>query len=88
MSSRSELDRMKEIIDSMDSSEHTQILEIVRKYTTQYTKTQSGILVSSDVLSPECLAEIKTYITFSLDQRKRMEEDTRTRKTYERMVHE
>jgi hypothetical protein len=72
----------------MDVNEHEQIFHIVRKYTTQVTKTETGVLVSTDVLSDECLKEIEQYIVFSLDQRKRIEEDMKTRKTYERMVHD
>lgn len=72
----------------MDINEHEQIFHIVRKYTTQVTKTETGVLVSTDVLCDDCLKEIEQYIVFSLDQRKRIEEDMKTRKTYERMVHD
>jgi hypothetical protein len=85
---RSKKEWLKDKIDAMDSNEHGQIYTIVRKYTTQFTNTQSGILVSTDSLSDECLVEVEKYVLFSLDQRKRMDEDTKTRKTYERMVHE
>jgi hypothetical protein len=46
------------------------------------------VLVSTDSLTEDCLAEVEKYVVFSLDQRKRMDEDTKTRKTYERMVQE
>lgn len=86
--SRSKKEWMKERIDAMDSNEHGQIYSIVRKYTTQFTNTQSGVLVSTDSLSEECMVEIEKYVVFCQDQRKRMDEDTKTRKSYERMVHE
>ena len=86
--SRSKKEWLKDKIDVMDSNEHGQIYAIVRKYTTQFTNTQSGVLVSTDSLSDECLAEIEKYVVFCQDQRKRMDEDTKTRKSYERMVHE
>ena len=70
----------------MDSNEHVQVLAIIQKYTQQVTKTQSGILVSTDMLNDECMKEIEQYVVFSLDQRKRIDEDSKTRKTYERMV--
>ena len=85
---RSKKEWLKEQLDRMDVNEHEQIFHIVRKYTTQVTKTETGVLVSTDVLSDECLKEIEQYIVFSLDQRKRIEEDMKTRKTYERMVHD
>jgi hypothetical protein len=85
---RSKKEWLKEQLDKMDVSEHSQVYSIVKKYTNQVTKTQNGILVSTDVLSNECLAEIEKYVTFCLDQRKRMDDDLKTRKTYERMVHD
>lgn len=86
--SRSKKEWMKEQIDRMDDNEHAQLFSIIRKYTDQFTKTQNGVLISTDGLNDTCLNEIDTYINFSMDQRKRMEEDMKTRKSYERMIHE
>lgn len=77
---------MKDQLDTMDANEHAQVLTIVRKYTEQCTKTQSGVLISTDLLNDECLGEIEQYILFLADQKKRMDEDVKTRRTYERMV--
>lgn len=77
---------MKEQLDTMDVHEHAQVLAILRKHTDQTTKTQNGVLISTDNLSDACLTEIDAYIHFLLDQRKRMEEDTQVRKSYERMI--
>jgi len=66
---------LKEQIDKLDSQEHAQIFSIIRRYTENYTKTKSGVLVSSDDLTDECLEEIQKMVTFYLDQRKRMEAD-------------
>ena len=77
---------MKDRLDAMDANEHSQIFTIVRKYTDQGTRTQSGILISTEFMSDECLGEIDAYIQFLSDQRKRMEEDTKARRSYERML--
>jgi hypothetical protein len=77
---------LKEQLDRMESNEHIQIFNIIKKYTEQFTKTQSGILISTDNLSDECIENIEKYVVFSIDQRKRIEEDAKTRKTYERLV--
>ena len=77
---------MKDQLDTMDANEHAQVLSIVHKYTDQCTKTQSGVLISTDLLNNECLGEIEQYILFLADQEKRMDEDVKTRRTYERMV--
>lgn len=83
---RTKKEWMKEHIDHMESHEHTQIFQIIQKYTDQYTKTQSGVLVSTDNLNDECLREVEQYIHFCVDQKKRMEDDLKTRKSYERLV--
>lgn len=83
---RSKKEWMKDQLDTMDANEHAQVLTIIRKYSEHCTKTQNGVLVSTDNLNDECLKEIETYIYFLLDQRKRMDEDNKTRKSYERMV--
>jgi len=72
----------------MDTNEHLQIFHIIQKFNTQFTTTQNGILVSTDTLNDECLQEIEKYITFSMDQKKRMDDDLKTRKNYERMLHD
>lgn len=84
--SRTERERMKELMDNMDSNEHLQIFNIIKKYTDTYTKTQAGILVLTDNLNDECMKEINSYINFSIDQHKRFDEDNKNRKKYERMV--
>jgi hypothetical protein len=77
---------LKEQIDKLDTNEHTQIHSIITKYTTSITKTPTGYFISSDDLSDECLKEIEKYTNFCLDQRKRMEEDSKERKQYERLI--
>jgi hypothetical protein len=77
---------MKEQLDTMDINEHAQVLAIIQNYTEQLTKTQTGMLISTEHLNDDCLKEIDNYIHFLLDQRKRMEDDNKTRKSYERMV--
>lgn len=77
---------LKEQIDKLDTNEHTQIHSIITKYTSSITKTPTGYFISSDDLSDECLKEIEKYTNFCLDQRKRMEEDSKERKQYERLI--
>ena len=61
---------LKENIERLDAQEHAQILVVINKYTTDYTKTQNGALISSDVLSNECLLEVEKLVSFYMDQRK------------------
>jgi hypothetical protein len=83
--SRSKKEWISEQLNLMDPSEHAQVLLIVKRYTSLFTETRAGLLVSTDTMSDECLAEIERFVNFSIDQRKRMDADNKIRKTYERM---
>ena len=83
---RSKLEMMKDQLDKLNVTEHTQIHGIVMKYTKNYTETPNGVFVSSEHLPQDCLQEMEQYINYCIDQRKRMDEDAKTRKTYERMI--
>ncbi len=82
------LEALKDKIDRLEVNEHKQIYNIIKKISPQVTRTQNGVLVSSDTLDQDTLTEVEKYVLFCLDQRKRMEDDMKTRKTYERMVQE
>lgn len=86
MSSRSRLETLKDQIDKLESNEHRQIYNIMKTKSPHVTKTQNGILISSDVLDEETITEVEKYVHFCLAQRKRMDDDMKTRKEYERMV--
>ena len=81
---RSRKETLKERLDRLDANEHAQIFTIIKKYTESFTKTQNGVLVSSDALPDECLIEMEKMVTFYLDQHKMMEADELERKSYER----
>jgi hypothetical protein len=78
---RNRKETLKENLERLDAEEHAQIFAIIKRYTDSYTKTQSGVLVSSDNLPDACILEIEKMVTFYLDQRKSMEADTLKRKT-------
>jgi len=86
--SRSKLEMLKEQIDKLDVNEHKQIYNIMKNSELHVTKTQNGVLVSADSLSEDTLTSVEQYVLFCLDQRKRMDEDMKTRKAYERMINE
>ena len=83
---RSKKEFLKDQLDKLDTNEHVQVLSIVKNYTEQITKTPTGVFVSTEHLSDECLLEIEKYVLFCMDQKKRMESDMKTRKTYERIA--
>jgi len=77
---RLQKEALKDKIDKLDAQEHAQLFEVIRRYTENYTKTQNGVLVSSDSLPDECLQEMEKMVIFYIDQRKRMDADTAERK--------
>jgi hypothetical protein len=81
---RSRKELLKERLDRLDANEHAQIFNIIKKYTESFTKTQTGVLISSDILPDVCLIEMEKMVAFYLDQHKQMEADEAERKTYER----
>jgi len=83
---RSDLELLKEHIDHLDPHEQNQVFDIIKKYSSEYTPTSTGVLVPAVALSEECLQEMKLYVAFCQDQKKRMDEDVATRKKYERLL--
>lgn len=71
---RSRKEKLKENLEKLDPDEHAQIFGIIQRYTDVFTKTQTGVLVSTDNLPDTCLEEIERMVVFYLDQRKRMED--------------
>lgn len=67
---RQQKEKLKENLDKLDAEEHAQVFTIIKKYTDNFTKTQNGVLISSEVLSDECLLEMEKMVQYYLDQRK------------------
>jgi hypothetical protein len=70
---RQQKEKLKENLDKLDADEHAQIFTIIKKYTDSFTKTQNGVLISSESLSDECLVEMEKMVNYYLDQRKTMD---------------
>jgi len=73
---RSKKEALKEKLDKLDVHEHAQIFEVVRRYTDNFTTTQTGVLVSTDNLPDECLEEIERMVSFYIDIRARLNAKT------------
>ena len=69
---RQQKEKLRDNLDKLDADEHAQVFAIVKKYTDNFTKTQNGVLISSETLPDECLAEMEKMVAFYLDQRKTM----------------
>ena len=70
---RQQKEKLKENLEKLDADEHAQVFAIIKKYTDNFTKTQNGVLISSDNLTDECLLEMEKMVQYYLDQRKTMD---------------
>lgn len=86
--SRSELESLKEQIDSLDVNEHKQIYNIIKSKSCDVTKTKNGVLVSTKLLDDTTIGEIKTYVNFCIAQQNRIDTDTKARNVYERIFND
>ena len=77
-------EKLREQLDMLDVHEHAQIFEVIKRYTQEYTRTNSGVLVSSESLPAACIGEMETLVAFYTDQRKRMDADERARKSLQK----
>jgi|UniRef100_A0A6C0JIQ8 hypothetical protein len=78
---RARKEKLRDQLDLLDPHEHAQVFAVIKHHTESYTKTQTGVLVSSEVLSDVCMLEMEKMVAFYLDQRKRMDADDVVRKT-------
>ena len=78
---RARKEKLRDQLDLLDPHEHAQVFAVIKHHTESYTKTQTGVLVSSEVLSDSCMMEMEKMVAFYLDQRKRMDADDVVRKT-------
>ena len=72
-------EQLKERLDKLDPDEHAQVFAIIQRHTTEYTRTQNGVLISSEHLTDDCLVEIEKLVLYYIDQRKRMDSTERNR---------
>ena len=80
------MEQLKQRLDQLDPNEHEQIYVIIRKYTREYTRSDTGIYVSSDKLSKECILEMEQYVNFCFDQRTHLEAASAERMRYEKLA--
>lgn len=79
-------EKLLPLLERLEQNEHEQIFKIVRKYTDEYTRSDTGVYVSSKNLPAECLDEMERYITFCFDQRAHLEAGDVDRSKYEKLA--
>ena len=80
------MEHLKQRLDQLDPNEHEQLFVIVQKYTREYTRSDTGVYVSSDKLPKDCISEMEKHVNFCFDQRKHLEAATAERMRYEKLA--
>jgi hypothetical protein len=78
---RARKEKLRDQLETLDIHEHAQVFDVIRRYTNEYTRTNTGALISSESLPDACIEEMETLVAFYLDQRKRMDAEERARKS-------
>ena len=79
-------EKLLPLLERLEQNEHEQIFKIVRKYTGEYTRSDTGVYVSSKNLPQACLDEMERYITFCFDQLEHLEAGDVYRSKYEKLA--
>ena len=77
------LDRKKDLeeMKSLVKSEQAQIFRILKKHKVEYTENSSGVLFDLSKVSQDAYLEMKSFLSFCLDNRKNFEERDREMET-------
>ena len=78
---RARKEKLRDQLETLDIHEHAQVFDVIRRSTNEYTRTNTGALISSESLPDACIVEMETLVAFYLDQRKQMDADERARKS-------
>ena len=80
-------EKLKETLERLSDCEHEQIYKIIRVYTDNVTCSETGVLVSAEILGEECFDKIEKYIDFCFAQKKRLDADEAQRSALYKMLH-
>lgn len=83
---RQRKEKLKVLLDKLSPYEHEQIFLLIKKDTSDFTSSESGIFVSADSLSDECFKNIEDYTSFCFEQKKMIQEGEAKRDEYSKML--
>lgn len=83
---RQKKEKLKVLLDQLSPYEHEQIFLLIKKDTSDFTSSESGIFVSADSISDECFQKIDEYTAFCFEQKKMIHEGEVKREEYSKLV--
>jgi len=70
MTNINKLKSLKEKIESLDKTEHQEVLKIIKKYECKFTENNNGVFINMNKLSKNVINEIESFLIFSEENNK------------------
>ena len=67
------LRKLQENVTKLDKLEQYEIFKIIKTYNNKLTENKNGIFINLSSLERDCVIKINNFITYSLDNRKRLD---------------
>ena len=70
MTNITKLKSLKEKIESLEKTEHQEVLKIIKKYECKYTENNNGVFINMNKLTDNVIEEIESFLLFSDENNK------------------
>ena len=70
MTNITKLKSLKEKIESLEKTEHQEVLKIIKKYECKYTENNNGVFINMNKLTDNVIEEIQSFLVFSDENNK------------------
>lgn len=64
------LKSLKEKIESLEKTEHQEILKIIKRYECKFTENNNGVFINMNKLTDNVIKEIELFLVFSDENNK------------------
>ena len=81
-----EIKELHKKLSNLQEPEHIEIFNIIRNYTDKYTVNAYGVHINMSKLSNEALTKIDQFIKFSINNKKKLDNDKEHRKNIMRII--
>lgn len=70
MTNITKLKSLKEKIESLEKTEHQEVLKIIKRYDCKYTENNNGVFINMNKLTDNVIEEIESFLLFSDENNK------------------
>ena len=70
MTNITKLKSLKEKIESLEKTEHQEVLKIIKRYDCKYTENNNGVFINMNKLTDNVIEEIESFLVFSDENNK------------------